>query len=98
MFALAGGGVRAAPDEDAEIGRQVTEIFARHLEVAPEKLKPDHRFLEDLGLDDIDDIGDILTDIEAQLGVDIPVDIATQFTTIGNVIQFIRDVRASRRF
>lgn len=95
---LTAGRRAQAADEGAEIAREVIEIFARRLEVDPDVLRPEHRFLEDLGLDDILEIGEILTDIEARMDVDIPVDIATQFETIGNVIQFMKDVRASRRF
>lgn len=89
---------RAAEVDDGRVDRKVAEIFGLHLGVAPESLKPSDRFLEDMLIDDIDDLGDILTDIERQFGIDIPVVIATQFTTMGNVIQFIKDLLASQRF
>jgi acyl carrier protein len=98
LATFAGAGFAHAADDDAQVDRQVAEIFGRHLGVEPGSLKPDDRFLEDLGLDDIDDIAAILTDIEAQFGIDIPVDIATQFDSLGNVIRFVKDVRASKRF
>ncbi len=96
---LAAGGVaHAADSEDARIDGKIAEIFGHHVGVPPETLKPSDRFVEEMGVDDLDDLAAILTDIEAQFGIDIPVDIATQFTNMGNVMRFVKDVLASKRF
>src|SRR5262245_21813636 len=96
--ALAVGRYALADDEaDAQIEKKLTEIFAQHLGVRPETLKPSDRFFEEMGMDDLLEIGEILTDIERQFGIDIPVDIATMFTNMGNVIRFVKDLLASKR-
>ena len=49
------------------------------------------------GLDDLLEIAEILTDVQKKFGIDIPVDIATMFETMGNVIRYVKDTLAAKR-
>ena len=40
---------------------------------------------------------EILTDVQKKFGIDIPVDIATMFETMGNVIRYVKDTLAAKR-
>ena len=94
---LGGPGSALAQDAEDSVERRVAEIFGYHLGVDPGTLKPADRFYEDMGLDDLLEIAEILTDVQKKFGIDILVDIATMFETMGNVIRYVKDTLAAKR-
>jgi len=64
---------------------EVKEIVAEHATIPPEEMREDHRLLEDLGCDSLD-IVEITMEIEEQLDVSVPDELAENISTIGDVV------------
>ena len=66
------------------------EIIAKELEVSADQLKPDAKFIEDLGADSLDTV-ELVMALEEEFGHEIPDEEAEKLQTVGDVIKYIED-------
>jgi len=65
------------------------EIIAKELEVSPDQLKPDAKFIEDLGADSLDTV-ELVMALEEEFGLDIPDEDADKMKTVGDALEYLR--------
>ena len=66
----------------------VKGIITEHLNVTPEEITEESRFVEDLGADSLD-LVELLMTLEAEHDIEIPDDQAEKLITVGSVVQYI---------
>ena len=67
---------------------RITKIIKEQLGVEESEVKPEARFVDDLGADSLDTV-EILMAIEEEFGIEIPDDDAENAKTVGDVISYI---------
>jgi len=82
-------------ERDAALA-MVKDFLVRRFEVEAEKITPEARFFDDLGLDSIDAL-DILGIIEAELKVKVDVAEARTVRTVGDAAELIVRMQARSR-
>ncbi len=82
-------------ERDAALA-MVKDFLVRRFEVEAEKITPEARFFDDLGLDSIDAL-DILGIIEAELKVKVDVAEARSVRTVSDAAELIVRMRARSR-
>ncbi len=65
------------------------EIIAKELEVSPEQLKSEAKFIEDLGADSLDTV-ELVMALEEEFGLDIPDEDADKLKTVGDALEYLR--------
>ncbi len=68
----------------------ILEIISTEMGIKKSHLSLEQDFIQDLNADSIDTIN-ILTTISAELNVQIPMDHATQLTTISKLIKYVEE-------
>ncbi len=82
-------------ERDAALA-MVKDFLVRRFEVEAEKITPEARFFDDLGLDSIDAL-DILGIIEAELKVKVDVNEARAVRTVADAAELIVRMQTRRR-
>jgi acyl carrier protein len=72
------------PPNGAE--EKLKALIAKTLKVAPEKVKPEARFKDDLGVDSLDLVL-LLYEIEDQMGIALTDDDAKKLATVGDALR-----------
>lgn len=72
-----------------EIESRVRAIIADQLGVAEEEVKPEARFIEDLGADSLD-IVELIMAMEEEFETEIPDEEAEKILTVGDTIEYIK--------
>jgi acyl carrier protein len=72
------------------VGRGIRDIVSRHLEVPPEKVVDNARFIEDLGADSLDTM-ELVIAFEEAFGCEIPDEVATSVLTVGDARKYLED-------
>lgn len=67
---------------------KVKDIIVDKLGVAPEKIKPESHFIDDLGADSLDTV-ELVMAFEEEFNVEIPDDDAQQITTVQSAIDYL---------
>jgi acyl carrier protein len=67
---------------------KVKDIIVDKLGVAPEKVKPEAHFIDDLGADSLDTV-ELVMAFEEEFNVEIPDDDAQQITTVKAAIEYL---------
>ena len=67
---------------------RITKIIKEQLGVEESEVKPDARFVDDLGADSLDTV-EILMAIEEEFGIEIPDEDAESAKTVEDVISYI---------
>ena len=67
---------------------RITKIIKEQLGVEESEVKPDARFVDDLGADSLDTV-EILMAIEEEFGIEIPDEDAENAKTVEDVIRYI---------
>jgi acyl carrier protein len=65
------------------------EIIAKELEVSPDQLKSEAKFIEDLGADSLDTV-ELVMALEEEFGLDIPDEDADKMKTVGDALEYLR--------
>ena len=65
------------------------EIIAKELEVSVDQLKPEAKFIEDLGADSLDTV-ELVMALEEEFGLDIPDEDADKMKTVGDALDYLR--------
>ena len=72
----------------SEIEDQVKKIVVDHLGIDESKIKPDSKFIDDLGADSLDTV-ELVMAFEEKFGIEIPDDAAETILTVKDAINFI---------
>lgn len=70
---------------------KIQEIIADVLKIEPEQITPEKSFEDDLGADSLDRV-EIIMQLEDELGVEIPDEVAENIKTVGDAMEEIRKV------
>lgn len=70
---------------------KIQEIIARVLKIEPELITLEKSFEDDLGADSLDRV-EIIMQLEDELGVEIPDEVAENIKTVGDALEEIRKV------
>ena len=75
---------------DASIEEKVKNIIVEQLGVSEEQVKPEAKFIEDLGADSLDTV-ELVMAFEEEFGVEIPDDAAEKIGTVADAINYINE-------
>lgn len=78
----------------ASIEERVIDIVAEQLGVDKEKVTAQTNFISDLGADSLDTV-ELVMELEEEFDINIPDDAAEKIQTVGQVIAFIENAKAS---
>ncbi|MCP4846940.1 MAG: acyl carrier protein [Verrucomicrobiaceae bacterium] len=70
------------------IEEKVKDIIVEQLSVDAEKVKPEAKFIEDLGADSLDTV-ELVMAFEEEFGIEVPDEEAEKLTSVGDVIRYI---------
>jgi len=85
-------GIEMASADREAIEQRVKEIVGEHLGVEQEEVRPDARFIEDLGADSLD-IVELVMALEEEYEVEVPDEEAEKLRTVGDVMAYIESQR-----
>ncbi|MBD3808669.1 MAG: acyl carrier protein [Epsilonproteobacteria bacterium] len=67
---------------------EVKDVVVEQLNVSPDEVKEDSRFVEDLGADSLD-VVELVMALEEKFDIEIPDDQAEKIATVADAINFI---------
>ena len=77
---------------DNTIADRIKDIIVEQLGVNADQIKPEAKFIEDLGADSLD-IVELVMALEEEFGTEIPDEEAEKLQTVGDVAKFIEDTQ-----
>ncbi len=69
---------------------EVKEVIVEQLNVSPEEVKPEARFVEDLGADSLD-VVEMIMALEEKFEIEIPDSEAEKIQTVQDVVNYIEE-------
>ena len=72
---------------------RIKKIIVEQLGVNEDQVKPEAKFIEDLGADSLDTV-ELVMALEEELGTEIPDEEAEKLQSVGDVIKFIEDTQS----
>jgi acyl carrier protein len=72
---------------------EVKEVIVEQLNVAPEEVKPEAKFVEDLGADSLD-VVEMIMALEEKFEIEIPDSEAEKIETVQDVIDYIEKAKS----
>ena len=72
---------------------RIKKIIVEQLGVNEDQVKPEAKFIEDLGADSLDTV-ELVMALEEEFGTEIPDEDAEKLQSVGNVIKFIEDTQS----
>ncbi len=72
---------------------EVKEVVVEQLNVSPDEVKEDSKFVEDLGADSLD-VVELVMALEEKFDIEIPDEDAEKITTVQDAIQFIENIQS----
>ena len=72
------------------VDERVKEIICEQLGVEEDEVKPESKFIEDLGADSLDTV-ELVMAFEEEFELEIPDEEAEKIVTVSDAIQYIRD-------
>ena len=78
----------------SKIKESVNKIIVEQLGVGEDKVKPEAKFIDDLGADSLDTV-ELVMALEEEFGVEIPDDEAEKLHTVGDAYRYIETVNPS---
>ena len=77
---------------DKTIADRIKDIIVEQLGVNADQIKPEAKFIEDLGADSLD-IVELVMALEEEFGTEIPDEEAEKLQTVGDVARFVEDTQ-----
>ncbi len=71
---------------------EVKEVVVEQLNVSPDEVKEDSKFVEDLGADSLD-VVELVMALEEKFDIEIPDEDAEKITTVKDAIEFIENLQ-----
>jgi len=68
---------------------RVKEIIVEQLGVSADQVKPEARFIDDLGADSLDTV-ELIMALEEEFGVEIPDEDAEKMATVGDAMSYLK--------
>ncbi len=68
----------------------VKEVVVEQLNVNPDEVKMESKFVEDLGADSLD-VVELVMALEEKFGIEIPDDEAEKIQTVGDAVKYIEE-------
>nr|WP_172413516.1 acyl carrier protein [Lebetimonas natsushimae] len=72
---------------------EVKEVIVEQLNVSPDEVKPESRFVEDLGADSLD-VVEMIMALEEKFEIEIPDSEAEKIKTVQDVVDYIEKAKA----
>ena len=72
---------------------RIKKIIVEQLGVNEDQVKPEAKFIEDLGADSLDTV-ELVMALEEEFGTEIPDEDAEKLQSVGDVIKFIEDTQS----
>ena len=69
---------------------RVKEIIVEQLGVNQEQVKPEAKFIEDLGADSLDTV-ELVMALEEEFGIEVPDDQAEKLQSVGDVLKYVEE-------
>lgn len=70
------------------IESKVKDIIVEQLGVSADQLKPEAKFIEDLGADSLDTV-ELVMAFEEEFGIEVPDEDAEKLTSVGAIIEYV---------
>ncbi len=74
----------------ADIFEQVKDVVVEQLNANPDEVKPESRFVEDLGADSLD-VVELVMALEEKFGIEIPDEDAEKIQTVEDAVKYIQE-------
>ncbi len=71
----------------------VKEVVVEQLNVNPDEVKEESKFVEDLGADSLD-VVELVMALEEKFDIEIPDEAAEKITNVSDAIKFIENIKA----
>jgi|TARA_B100000949_G_scaffold223085_1_gene225217 acyl carrier protein len=78
---------------DNSLADQIGKIIVEQLGVNEDQVKPEAKFIEDLGADSLDTV-ELVMALEEKFETEIPDEDAEKLQSVGDVIKFIEDTQS----
>ena len=78
---------------EKSVEQRVREIIVEQMDVNPDQVTLDAKFIEDLGADSLD-VVELVMALEEEFGHEIPDEEAEKLLSVGDVIKYIEDLRS----
>ena len=78
---------------DNSTEERINKIIVEQLGVNEDQIKPEAKFIEDLGADSLDTV-ELVMALEEAFGTEIPDQEAEKLQSVGDVIKFIEDIQS----
>ena len=75
---------------DAQIEEKVKNIIVEQLGVSEDQVKPEAKFIEDLGADSLDTV-ELVMAFQEEFDINVPDEDAEKLTSVGEVVGYIED-------
>ncbi|WP_456432942.1 acyl carrier protein [Nitratifractor sp.] len=69
---------------------EVKEVVVEQLNVSPDEVKEDSKFVEDLGADSLD-VVELVMALEEKFDIEIPDEAAEKIATVGDAVKYIEE-------
>jgi|TARA_B110000438_G_scaffold16562_1_gene15510 acyl carrier protein len=80
---------------DNTLADRISKIIVEQLGVNEDQVKPEAKFIEDLGADSLDTV-ELVMALEEEFGTEIPDEDAEKLQSVGDVIKFIEDTQSTQ--
>jgi acyl carrier protein len=77
---------------DNSLADRINKIIVEQLGVNEDQVKPEAKFIEDLGADSLDTV-ELVMALEEEFGTEIPDEDAEKLQSVGDVTKFIEDTQ-----
>ena len=78
---------------DNSLADRIGKIIVEQLGVNEDQVKPEAKFIEDLGADSLDTV-ELVMALEEEFGTEIPDEEAEKLQSVGDVVKFIEDTQS----
>lgn len=75
------------------IEAKVKDIIVEQLGVSADQLKPEAKFIEDLGADSLDTV-ELVMAFEEEFGIEVPDEDAEKLQSVGDIIEYVNKANA----